>query len=136
MYIQVSLIVDSDATADLATMEQEVLAAGQQGMRQALSEAVRCWERSHRGCPSCGSHDVRLEGTVPRNVHALFGKVRLNRQRLRCQRCLRRLCPADELLAPLARGRISPRLVEVACLAGASWSYRCAVQVLTHLSGA
>lgn len=136
MHIQVSLIVELDATADLAHMEEQIQEAGHQAMRQALKQAVRQWEQQHRSCPSCGSAQVRLEGTVARTVQALFGAVRLPRQRWRCQQCWRRFCPANQLLAPLRQGRVSPALAQAACLAGSSWPYRQAAQVLARLGGA
>src|SRR5215469_8901341 len=60
MHIQVSLIVEIDASADLATIEEQIQEAGHQSMRQALQQAVRHWEQQHRTCPHCGSHQVRL----------------------------------------------------------------------------
>lgn len=136
MHIQVSLMVEIDASADLATIEEQIQEAGHKTMRQGLQQAVRHWEQQHRTCPHCGSQQVRLEGTVARTVQALFGAVRLPRQRLRCQHCLRRFCPANQLLEPMRRGRVSPALTEAACLAGCSWPYRQAAQVLARLCGA
>ena len=136
MHIQVSLMVEIDASASLASMEEQIQGAGQQAMRLALQQAVHQWEQHHRQCPSCGSEQVRLEGTVPRQVHALFGAVRLARQRWRCQHCFRRFCPATPLLEPMQRGRVSPALLEAACLAGSSWPYRQAAAVLRRLCGA
>ncbi len=136
MYIQVSLIVDIDATADLATIEEQIQAAGHQCMRQALQQTIRQWERAHSNCSICGSDQGRSEGTVPRRILALFGSVRLARRRMRCQQCFHRFCPANALLTPLQDGRVSPALKEAASLAGASWPYRQAAQVLARLSGA
>jgi len=136
MHIQVSLMVEMDASADLASMEEQIQEAGHRSMRQALKQAVRQWEQQHGSCPHCGSQQVRLEGTVARTVQALFGAVRLPRQGLRCQHGLRRFCPAKQLLAPLRQGRVSPALTEAACVAGSSWPYRQAAQVLARLSGA
>jgi transposase-like protein len=136
MHIQVSLIVELDANGDLTTMEKQIQEAGQQAMRQALPRAVRAWEQGHRTCPHCGSEQVRLEGTVSRTVQAVFGAVRLPRRRMRCQRCQRRFCPAKQLLSDLRQGRVSPALVDAACIAGSSWPYRQAAGVLARLSGA
>ena len=136
MHIQVSLIVDIDATADLANMEAQIQAAGHQAMRQALQQGMRQWELSHRICPHCGSGPGRLEGTVARTIQSLFGAVRIARLRIRCQHCFHRFCPAQELLQPLQRGRVSSALAEAACLAGSSWPYRHAARVLARLSGA
>lgn len=47
MQLQVSLIIDLDATANLASMEQQIQAAGHQWTRQALQQAVRTWEQQH-----------------------------------------------------------------------------------------
>lgn len=136
MHIQVSLMIDIDATADLTTIEHQVQEAGHQGMRQALRQAIRQWEQAHRACPHCGSQQVRGEGTVARSIHALFGSVHLARQRFRCLHCFRRFSPANQLFEPMQRGRVSPALADAASLAGSSWSYRQAAQVLARLSGA
>lgn len=136
MHIQVSLIVDIDATADLSAMEYHIQKAGHQCMRDALRERIRHWETQHHTCPACGSQMVRLEGTVSRTIEALFGSVRLARQRLRCQRCFHRFCPANQLFQPLHRGRVSPALVDAAAVAGSSGPYRHAAQVLARLAGA
>jgi transposase-like protein len=136
MHIQVSLMVEIDANASLATIEEQVQEAGHKTMRQGLQQAVRQWEQQHRTCPHCGSQQARLEGTVERTVQAVFGVVRLPRQRLRCQHCFRRFCPANQLLEPLRRARVSPLLAEAACLAGSSWPYQQAAQALARLSGA
>jgi transposase-like protein len=136
MHIQVSLIVDLDATSDLATMEQQIQAAGHESMRQALGQGIRQWEQEHRSCPRCGSQNTRTEGTVSRRIQALFGSLHLARRRFRCQQCFHRFCPANQLLEPMCRGRVSPALADAACLAGSSWPYRQAAQVLARLSGA
>ena len=136
MHIQVSLTLDIDASATLSAMEQQIQAAGQQSMRDALRQAVRSWEKEHHVCPHCGSQCVRLEGTVARTMQALFGTVRLARQRMRCQQCFRRFLPSGILLQDLHQGRISPALVEATVLAGASWPYRHAARTLARLSGA
>jgi hypothetical protein len=129
-------MVDIDATADLSTIEAQVQAAGLKTMRQALRQAIHQWEQEHQTCPRCGSQQVRTEGTVVRNLQVIFGSVRLARGRLRCQHCFQRFCPANDLLKPLHRGRVSPALAEAASIAGASWPYRQAAQVLARLSGA
>jgi hypothetical protein len=54
MHIQVSLIVDIDASASLSTIEQQIQEAGHQSMRQALQQGVHQWEREHRSGPYCG----------------------------------------------------------------------------------
>jgi len=136
MHLQVSLIVEMDASASLSMLEEQIQEAGQQAMRQALQQAVRKFEQQRRTCPYCGSGQVRLEGTVARTVQALFGAVRLPRQRLRCQACFRRFCPAHQLLAAMQQARVSPALAQAACLAGSSWPYRQAAQVLARLCGA
>lgn len=136
MHIQVSLIVDIDATADLSTIEHQIHTAGHHSMREALQKTIRQWEQEHRTCPQSGSQQVRLEGTVRRTISALFGTVHLARQRIRCQNCFHRFCPANDLFQGMHQGRVSPALAEVATIAGSSWPYRQAAQVLARLSGA
>ncbi|GCE10035.1 transposase [Dictyobacter aurantiacus] len=136
MHIQVSLIVDIDATTDLANMEAQIQAAGHHAMRQGLQQGIRQWELNHRSCPHCSSGQGRIEGTVAQTIQSLFGTVRIARVRIRCQQCFHRFCPAQPLLQPLQRGRVSTALADAACLAGSSWPYRHAAQVLARLSGA
>jgi hypothetical protein len=136
MQIQVSLIVEISATATVAEMEQQIQTAGQQSMRQAMQQSIRAWEEQHRRCPQCDKNQVRLEGTVRRHLQTLFGPVGLAMRRFRCQDCWHRYCPARNLLAPLQQGTVTQPLQEAAVLAGASWPYRQAAQVLHRLCGA
>jgi len=78
----------------------------------------------------------RLEGTTRRVIATTFGRVEVPRRRFRCQACWRRYCPANGLFAQLKGGTISAPLQEAAMLAGASWPYRVASQLLKKLSGA
>jgi len=136
MQIQVSLIVEISATATVAEIEQQIQTAGQQSMQKAMQQSIRAWEEQHRRCPQCEKNQVRLEGTVRRHLQTLFGPVRLAMRRFRCQGCWHRSCPARRLLAPLQQGTVTEPLQEAAVLAGASWPYRQAAQVLHRLCGA
>jgi hypothetical protein len=136
MRLQVSLTLQMDASATLATMEEQIQAAGHRWMGEALKQAVRTFEKEHHVCPHCGSSHVRLEGTVSRTVLTQFGKVCLARQRMRCQDCFQRFQPSAPLWHELHLGRVTPGLAEAAVLAGVSWPYRQAAQTLTRLSGA
>ena len=136
MQVQVSLILDLSARASVTEMEQQIMHAGRESMRQAMKESVRAWEKQQRKCPHCGGEDLRVEGTVSRRVQLLFGPVRLGLRRYRCQQCLQRWCPARSLFTGLHQQRISPGLRQAAVLAGASWSYRVASHLLAELSGA
>jgi len=136
MQVQVSLTMEISATASISEMEQHIQAAGQQAMREALKQAIRHWEDQHRSCPCCGHKQRRLEGTVRRSIATTFGRVEVPRRRFRCQGCWHRWCPANGLFAQLKGGTISAPLQEAAMLAGASWPYRVASQLLKKLSGA
>ena len=136
MRLQVSLTLEMDASATLASMEEQIEAAGHRWMGEALKEAVRNFEKEHHVCPHCGSYHVRLEGTVSRTVLTQFGKVCLARQRMRSQDCFQRVQPSAPLWQELHLGRVTPGLAEAAVLAGVSWPYRQAAQTLTRLSGA
>lgn len=136
MQVQVSLTIEIAATANLCQMEEQIQAAGQQAMRAALKRAVHHWEAHREACPSCGAKQRRLEGTVRRALGTTFGRVEVARRRFRCHACGRRWCPAKELFADLKGGTISQCLQEAAILAGCSWPYRVASQLLKKLSGA
>jgi transposase-like protein len=136
MHVQVSLTIEIGATASLTEMEQHIQEAGQQGMREALKQAIRQREDQQVSCPHCGQKQRRLEGTVRRVIATVFGRVEVARRRFRCQGCLRRWCPANGLFTELKGGTISQPLQEAARLAGCSWPYRVASQLLKKLSGA
>ncbi|MFL5667559.1 MAG: ISKra4 family transposase [Ktedonobacteraceae bacterium] len=136
MHVQVSLTIELEATASLTQMEEQIQEAGQQAMREALKQTIRQWEDQNSSCPHCGEKQRRLEGTVRRTIAATFGRVEVARRRFRCQACWRRWCPATGLFAELKGGTISQPLQEAARLAGCSWPYRVASQLLKKLSGA
>jgi hypothetical protein len=136
MHVQVSLTIEIAASASITEMEQSIQEAGQQGMREALKQAIRHWEDQNQTCPSCGEKQRRLEGTTRRVIAATFGRVEVARRRFRCQACWRRWCPANHVLAELKGGTISQPLQEAARLAGCSWPYRVASHLLKKLSGA
>jgi hypothetical protein len=136
MQVQVSLIIEIEATAGITEMEQQIQEAGQQAMRAALKQAIRQWEDQHRACPHCENTQRRLEGTARRVIATRFGRVEVPRRRFRCLVCGRRYCPATGLFAQLKGGTISAPLQEAAILAGCSWPYRVASNLLKQLSGA
>jgi hypothetical protein len=136
MQVQVSLTIEIGASASIAEMEQRIQEAGQQGMREALKQAIRKREDQNASCPDSGEKQCRLEGTVRRTIATTFGRVEVARRRFRCQACLHRWCPANGLLVELKGGTISQPLQEAARLSGCSWPYRVASQLLKKLSGA
>ncbi len=71
-----------------------------------------------------------------RSLATTFGRVQVPRRRFRCQSCGRRWCPTSQLFGDLHAGTISLPFQEAAILAGASWPYRVARQLLKRLSGA
>ena len=136
MQVQVSLKIERAATASLSQMEQQIQQAGQQARREALKQAVRQWEDQHPACARCGARTHRLEGTTRRVIATLFGRVRVQRRRFRCQQCGRRFCPFKSLFVELQGGTVTAPLQEAALLAGCSWPYRAASATLKRLSGA
>jgi len=136
MQVQVSLTIEIGATASLTEMEEQIQEAGKPAMREALKQAIKQREDQTRCCPHCGQKQRRLEGTVRRVIATTFGRVEVARRRFRCQGCWYRWCPANELLAELKGGTSSAPLQEAAMLAGCSWSYRVASNLLKKLSGA
>jgi hypothetical protein len=136
MQVEVSLKIEIAATVSISQMEEQIQEAGQQAMREALKQGIRQWEDQNNSCPYCGEKQRRLEGTVRRAMAATFGRVEVARRRFRCLLCWRRFCPANALFADLKGGTISQPLQEAAVLAGCSWPYRVASQLLKKLSGA
>ncbi len=136
MQIQVSLTIEISASARLSEMEEQIQEAGQDAMREALKQAIRRREDQQVCCPKCGHQERRLEGTMRRVIATVFGRVAVARRRFRCQGCLHRWCPANSVLSELKGGTISQPLQEAAMLAGCSWPYRVASQLLRKLSGA
>ena len=136
MQVQVSLTVDISASASVQQMEEQIIQAGREAMRQGLRASIRAWEEQHRRCPSCAQSDLRVEGSIRRRLGAVFGRVTLGLRRFRCQACLHRWCPAQGLLAVLDHKQMTVPLREAAVVAGASWPYRHAAHLLERLTGA
>ncbi len=136
MQVHVSLKIELAASASLSEMEQQMQEAGQAAMREGMKQAIRQWEDQHTTCPHCGGKQRSLEGTVRRSIAMTFGRVSVPRRRFRCQGCGRRWCPASALFKELQGGTISQPLQEAALLAGCSWPYRTASNLLKRLSGA
>ena len=97
MHVQVSLIIEIEATASITEMEQHIQEVGQQAMREAMKQAIRHGEDQQQACPHCGGMQRRLEGTVRRRLATTFGRVVVPRRRFRCQGCGQRWCPATSL---------------------------------------
>lgn len=132
-------LVLPDAPLQLAELEERVQAWGQALMRQGLAAAwaAQAPLRPVPPCPGCGGPTVRPAGSKPRKLETGFGPVWLRRRRVRCTGCGHHFQPDDAVLTPtLGGGRLSPRLVDLAALCGASWPYRQAAQVLGWLRGA
>jgi hypothetical protein len=136
MHIQVSLKIEMAATTGLVEMEQHIQEAGHHAMREALKQAIREHEDHFCLCPTCGGEHRRLEGTAPRLIATVFGRIQVQRRRFRCQDCQRRWCPANSLFNEMHGATITPTRQEAAVLAGCSWSYRIASHLLQKLSGA
>lgn len=136
MQCSVEVIVELAPEAGISEMETAVREAGRQAMRRALGEAVRSYEAAHPACPRCGSAQSQSQGTVGRRVLTGFGPVRVALRRQRCGACGRRFRPAQGCLAELGRGQVTAELAAACALAGASWPYATAAQVLHRLSGA
>lgn len=136
MQCSVSVTVELDPEVGMAGWEQRIRQAGWAAMRQALGQAVRSYEAQHPACRHCGRAQSQSQGTVRRQVLTSFGRVRLALRRQRCGSCRRRFRPAQGCLAELGRGQVTPELAAACALAGASWPYATAAQVLERLSGA
>lgn len=136
MHLQVSFTFDLSASSSLADLEEAIVTQGHESMCQAVQQAIKEWEQHQRRCPACGRDEVRVEGTVGRTLLLVFGRIRLALRRYRCQHCLHRWCPARRLLRDLGGQQVSPGLREAAVLAGSSWPYRHAAQLVERLCGA
>lgn len=136
MQCSVAIAVELAAEAEVSQMEVAIQEAGWQAMREALKLAVRSYEAAHSACPHCGSAQSQPQGTVARRVLTRFGQVVLHLRRCRCGACGRRFRPAQRCLHALAGGNVTPELGAACALAGASWPYATAAQVLHDLCGA
>ncbi len=136
MQVTVSLMIDIPASSEINQIEQLVQEAGLRAMREATAKAVRAVEEQHKACPSCGSEDVRSEGTDRRVILAKYGRVVLALRRLRCLACRRRFRSAEQCLKGLEAGNVTAALSEACAEAGASWPYATAAQTLQRLCGA
>lgn len=135
MQVVVSLTVEIEASTGISEMEEQIQEAGKLAMRQAMKQGVRQWKEAQRSCPHCGERACRLEGTARRVTATRFGRVEVVRRWFRCQKCRRRVCPANRLFAPLKGLTITPDVQEAAILAGCAWLYRVATHLLNKLSG-
>jgi len=136
MQCSVTVVVEIDPEAGIGQMEQAVVDAGRQAMREALPQAVRQYEAEHLACPRCGHPQSPPQGTVRRCVLTCFGRVVLHLRRHRCGQCGRRFRPAQGCLRALGQGTVTPALGAACALAGASWPYATAARVLHDLCGA
>lgn len=128
-----------DRPLSLDELEGAIQEWGQEIKRCALAQvwAAQAAERPVAVCPACQSCTRQRAGHKSRWVEALFGPVRLARQRYRCLACGRHFQPDDALLTPLLGvGRCTPRLRELAAACGASWPYQQAAVVLSKVRGA
>lgn len=136
MQCTVHVVVEIGEEVGVNGIEAAVREAGRQAMRQAVGQAVRAYEALHPACPRCGSTQSRGQGTVRRHLLTGFGSVTVALRRQRCEGCGRRFRPARGCLAELGRGQVTAELAAACALAGASWPYATAAQVLHRLSGA
>jgi hypothetical protein len=136
MQCTVQVVVEIGEEVGVNGIEAAVREAGRQAMRQAVGQAVRAYEALHPACPRCGSVQSQSQGTVRRHLLTGFGPVTVALRRHRCGVCGRRFRPARGCLAEMGRGRVTAELAAACALAGASWPYATAAQVLHRLSGA
>jgi hypothetical protein len=108
MQCSVRVVVEVDAEAGIAQMEQAVREAGRQAMRSAVKQAVRGYEAGHPSCPACGSTQSQSQGTVARRLATGCGRVVVPLRRQRCRCCGRRFRPAHACLEGLGRGSVTP----------------------------
>lgn len=140
MQCSVTVVVEVGPGDGIDALEERVLQAGRTAMRAALVAAVRASEEQHRACPRCGasssSGPLRSHGTKRRVVLTRFGRVEMRVRRLRCGACGQPFRPSQACLADLRGANVTAELAVASALAGASWPYQTAAQVLHNLSGA
>lgn len=139
MQCSVTVRVEVGPGDGIDALEEQVLQAGRAAMRAALAAAVRAVEEQQAVCPRCGesqAEQLRTHGTKRRLVLTRFGPVQLQLRRLHCRTCARQFRPSRGCLADLGAANVTRELAAVSALAGASWPYQTAAQVLHDLSGA
>lgn len=132
-------LVLPDEGLSLEALETAVHAWGLEVQRRALAAA---WARQAAvrppaPCPTCGGTVTTGAGYKARQVETVFGPVRLQRGRRRCQACGTHFQPDAAVLSQaVGAGQCTPALRALAALCGASWPYQQAAQVVGRLRGA
>lgn len=130
-----SLIV-ADELTDINVLEGAIREAGQHAMAEALALAWQQYQADAPACCRCQSGHTVADGIRPYQLRTVFGTVELRRQRRRCRDCGAVYQPLDEVLHAAGPGRATAGLVEATVLAGSSWPFATAAEVLGRLSGA
>ena len=125
-----------EAVTTINELETAIQTWGQAVMRDMFAVAWQQLTQEANACPACGAMHSRGHGARSYRLRTLMGTVELPRQRRRCAACGRVFSSGWALLETVGAGRATPGLVEAASLAGASWPFASAADVLTRLSGA
>jgi Transposase, Mutator family len=136
MQVTVSLTVDLDASGGINALEEQVVEPGRAVMQQLVRQAVQQYEAEQGACPQCGQRSIRRGGSQRRVLLTRFGRVALRLQRRRCRGCGTRFRPADGCLCELGGRHVTAVLAQACVLAGISWAYGEAAQVVRDLCGA
>lgn len=137
MQITVTCTVSiADELIDINVLEAEIREAGQRVMAEMMGQAWQQYQTLAPDCGRCQSEHTVGDGTRLYRLRTVFGIVELQRQRRRCRDCRAVYQPSDEVLRAAGPGRATAGLVEAAVLAGSSWPFVTAADVLKRLSGA
>lgn len=134
MQVEITCTVSlPDTVADINEVEQQIVAWGQEQMRQVFAQAWQQWQCAAPHCPQCGSTQTVRDGTKSYHLRTLFGTVTLPRQRRTCRGCGRHFQPLDEQLHGAGPGRMTGTVAELTTLVAASWPFATAAWVLGQL---
>lgn len=136
MQVTVSLTVDLDASGGINALEEQIVEQGRAVMQQLVRQAVQQYEAEQGACPRCGQRSLRRGGSQRRVLLTRFGRVALRLQRRQCRGCGTRFRPADGCLRELGGRNVTAVLAQACVLAGISWAYDEAAQVVRDLCGA
>ena len=123
---------------DVHWVEQELLRVRQEVFLEVFKRVMEQIERQGlkrvRRCKRCGRVLVR-NGKERKEIKTLVGTVRINRVRLRCQRCRQDIYPLDQALGLVRRERVTMGVRERSLWAAVEVSYEKAHEFLEKFTG-
>ncbi len=123
-------------SGDFGKLEQEVMAMMMSFGKGLLQRLVDCGPNGYKGCSmpcECNS-SMKFVQHRPRDIHTLFGWIKLKRAYYHCQDCRASLAPYDKS-SGLGSQQLSPGLAKACCLLAVDDSFAQTSRKLEELFG-